>query len=1430
MSQHRAAFRAIALLTVLTLLPVGSLRPAQAGTAPNKLDDNRHQPIGRVLANPEIHNLYWDSNWDANNPGFTRAQIDDFTQKLVDSDYFSRAGQYGVGSASFKGPGHNPVIQCPLIRHTSGVSTNSAILHAWVKCMVEAPFTGVPLPNSNSLYVVYLPKGLQIDNLFNKACTNFGAYHLWAFSPRTDFPFVGTFAYAIVPAECAGSFDSLTRLATHEIIEAATDPLVPLGWIDLSQLGLNIDIFTKGEAADICQTTSRSAVKLSSGPNVATYWSNADNTCVPFAAPGAPTIIAVRPGDRSARIDWVPPSENGGRPITQYVVKLTPGGLTFLPGTATTTTISGLTNGTTYFVNVTARNSIGLGPASGSVIVTPATVPSAPFAPFATAGDGSATLRWSPPFLDGGSAITQYTVTSSPSSFNVIVGGDVTSTMVSGLTNGTAYTFTVEAWNRLGPGPRSSPSNSVVPRAAPEIIEYPIATPAAKPLGIAAGADGNLWFTESNRSGIGRITPAGVMTEFRLPPGLSRSLAIAKGPDGNIWFSGEDAATATSKIGRITPGGVITTYAIPTQLPGGNAVLGITAGADGGIWFTEQRANKIGRFNSKSGTFTEFALSADFAELRDIAAGPDGNLWFTRWFPFHFEGKIGRISTDGTLLPAFSMPCCFSFPDRVATHSDGNVWFTKRDSNTLGRITPSGVVTEFGLGHAGVAGGVASGPDGGIWFTEVDDLGRGVVGTSEGFREFALPTAASNPMGITAGPDSNIWFTELRSNKIGRIRLVPTAPRNVTAVASNASASVSWDPPTSSGMKPVTGYEVTSNPGGIKLTTNGATATAATVAGLTNGVAYTFTARARNAAGLSVPSAASNSVVPHAVVPTEPREVKAQGANSSAKVSWKAPASDGGASIQEYAVTARRVPEGRSVTVKVKGNSLTAEVPGLTNGEAYAVTVTAFNAIGAGAASAPITVIPATVPGPPGEVVALGGNGAATIQWREPFDNGGSKIRGYTITVSPGGRRLDVGADARDALVSGLTNGATYTLTVAAVNEVGTGATAASNPVTVGLPGRPRQVVAAAGNGKAAVEWGETPANGGPITQYIVTASPGGKTATTGTRNAVVTGLTNGTIYTFTVQAVNKFGKGNPSLPSNAVVPRAPTALALKAGPASGYVTEDLNVEAVLKDTDSKAGLADKPVTFSLGKQSVTATTGKDGAAKATLRLDPPTGASSLKATFAGEAGLAPATASKEFTILKRPTRLEYTGPTSGTRGATITLSAQLTDTRSGRGVAGLSVTFALAGETISAVTDANGMASADTFLNLEPGSLSLAVSTGPLWDGVHDRPPDSQVTFELEWEALFMDAQGQALIFLNPSTQEFQFVTVTGQTAIKKDPNMLIFPNLMVLSSFADDEVLLFGAFLLDTGEFAALVLFDGTVYQLWAPAAAAAGAEQPG
>jgi len=137
-----------------------------------------------------------------------------------------------------------------------------------------------------------------------------------------------------------------------------------------------------------------------------------------------------------------------------------------------------LTNGQAYTFTVVATNSIGSSSASNtSNSVTPsaaATVPGAPTAVVATAGDVQASVAFVAPVSNGGSAITAYTVTSNPGAKTAT--GASSPLMVTGLTNGQAYIFTVVATNAIGNSAASTASVAVTPVAAAPVAAGVIAT------------------------------------------------------------------------------------------------------------------------------------------------------------------------------------------------------------------------------------------------------------------------------------------------------------------------------------------------------------------------------------------------------------------------------------------------------------------------------------------------------------------------------------------------------------------------------------------------------------------------------------------------------------------------------------------------------------------------------------------------------------------------------------------------------------------------------------------------------------------------------------------------------------------------------------------------------------------------------------------
>jgi streptogramin lyase len=290
------------------------------------------------------------------------------------------------------------------------------------------------------------------------------------------------------------------------------------------------------------------------------------------------------------------------------------------------------------------------------------------------------------------------------------------------------------------------------------MTEFAVATAGSNPLGITAGADGNLWFTEGHSNKIGKITLAGAVTEFPIPTSASVPEGITAGPDGNLWF----VESSGNKVGKITPAGtVIAEYAIPTS---GSTPLAITAGPDGNLWFTEYDGNKVGKI-TPAGAVTEVALPTG-SHPYQITAGPDGNLWFTE----EAGNKVGKITPAGTVTAEYAIPTGNSNPAGITAGADGNLWFTEATGNKVGRITPAGTTTEFPVPTGGsMPLGITAGADGSLWFTEEFANKVSRITPAGSVSEFPVPTGGSQSFAITAGADGNLWFVELSGNKVGRI-------------------------------------------------------------------------------------------------------------------------------------------------------------------------------------------------------------------------------------------------------------------------------------------------------------------------------------------------------------------------------------------------------------------------------------------------------------------------------------------------------------------------------------------------------------------------------------------------------------------------------------------------------------------------------------
>ncbi|MGY1620651.1 S8 family serine peptidase [Geodermatophilus sp. SYSU D00965] len=192
----------------------------------------------------------------------------------------------------------------------------------------------------------------------------------------------------------------------------------------------------------------------------------------PRTAPAAPAIGQPTPDNAAVTVRWTAPRDTGGAAVTGYSVRVHRGDSVVKTVTAragsTSLSVTGLANGTGYRFSVAAVNAAGTGRWSAtSATVTPRTVAGAPTIGRPSAGNAAATVRWVAPKATGGAAVTGYTVRvyrGTKVVKTVTARAGTTSLVVKGLTNGTAYRFTVAAVNAAGTGRWSATSATVTPR------------------------------------------------------------------------------------------------------------------------------------------------------------------------------------------------------------------------------------------------------------------------------------------------------------------------------------------------------------------------------------------------------------------------------------------------------------------------------------------------------------------------------------------------------------------------------------------------------------------------------------------------------------------------------------------------------------------------------------------------------------------------------------------------------------------------------------------------------------------------------------------------------------------------------------------------------------------------------------------------------
>ena len=778
--------------------------------------------------------------------------------------------------------------------------------------------------------------------------------------------------------------------------------------------------------------------------------------------PAAPTNLSATPGDRQVRLKWDNPKDfkiTGYEVSTDYNTTDGSGTFTYISSSHENTTAhtvarlsddpdTRLTNGTTYTFAVRAVNGTGPGPASAED-ATPIAIPDAPTISSATPGDGQVALVWADP---GDTSITKYQVRSKVRSSDdntYTAWTDIAVTdpnapptgyTVTGLTNGTAYTFAVRTVNSTGNG------------LVATVNARPIAVPAAPTaLSATAGAtevaltwddpdddtitgyqvstDGGETFADIDDTDISENDTDNTLayTVTGLTNGTEYTFALRAENASGVGA----ASTVTAPTLPAAPTGLTAALgsgggevALSWDDPDNDTITGYQVSTDGGTTFTDIPNSAHGGTNATGYTVTGLTNGTEYTfKLRAV------NL-----------SGAGAASLEATATPLWPAP-----ENLAAAPGDGQVVLT------------------LDTGDPGIARYKVS-----TYYTHINSV-------DPLLETFLSPSSGDQPTLVIPGLTNRTDYTFTAqavdtsgSTDTGRPSSVdatpvpvPAAPANLAAMAANGQVVLTWDDPNDS---TITKYQVRSKVkdsddstytawANIAVTDPDAPPTTYTVTGLTNGTTYTIAVRAVNGTG---PGAASSKNATPIAVPDAPTISSATPGDGQVVLAWNDPSDR---SITKYQVRSK-VRSSNDNTYTDWANIPVTDpnapptgyiVTGLTNGTEYTFAVRAVNDPGNGPAST-VTARPIALPARP-EISSVGpGYRKVTLTWADPND---STITGYQVSTNGDGKFAEIsgsGAGTTTHTVTGLENGTEYTLAVRAMNDAGEGDASTTNATPFNNP------------------------------------------------------------------------------------------------------------------------------------------------------------------------------------------------------------------------------------------------------------------------------------------------------------------------------------------------------------------------------------------
>jgi fibronectin type 3 domain-containing protein len=914
-------------------------------------------------------------------------------------------------------------------------------------------------------------------------------------------------------------------------------------------------------------------------------------SAAPVSPPPVPTGLAAVAGNTRVSLAWTPTPG-----ATSYVLRRgpDPGGPYEAIAAPTTNGHADLllSNDTTYFYTVAARNAGGESAPSDEVAATPVGPPPAPLDLEAAPGNTCVSLRWRP-----AANAERYRVMRSgtPGGPYAAIGNPEDPSYVdTDVANGTAYYYVVRATNEGGKGPYSS-----------EATATPVAPPAAPTGLLVTPGNGTIALTwnavpEATSYTVLRAPGAdGPFTPIASPAGTS---AIdAQVTNGSTYFYALSAINAGGESATTDP-----VSAVPFAPPGAPSGLAATAGnaqvslawtaSPRAVGYTIRRATSasgpydtvgqaaIASFTDTSvtnGTIYYYVVAAQNPGGESVSSTPVTALpiappptpagvqalagsdcvtlgWSAS--PRATSYSIRRGTTPGGPYAPIASPAAPSYVDTDAPNG-GMYYYVVTALNAGGESAPSEEVSGSPLASPGPVFALeASAGNGQVslhWPAAENATGYVVKRSLEAEGTFApiatVPGCDYTDAGLTNGTPYHYRVNALNPGGAGSdsgtasaTPVAPPAPPSaLTASAGNREVTLTW-----ASAARATNYLVrrSSNPGGPYTVVATVVGTSHQDSGLENGRTCYYVVTAANAGGES--SASSETQATPVEPPEAPTDVTATAGNNQVLIAWSAV--PGATYYQVRRATNRRGPYVTAANV----SRLSAVDNGVENGTTYHYVVHALNAGGRSAHSVRISATPVPPPPPPARVTALAGNFRVSLTW-EPVKT----ATGYSIkrSTSPGGPFTTLSrVQTTSYLDSAVTNGTTYYYMVRSATGVIKGPLSPQVQATPTAPPlAPSGLSVTPGHSTIAIAWNASAgASGYHVKRAASPDGPYDTVASPETNAWEDIGLANGTTYHYRVSAENAGGESPDSLAVSAS-PVAPPAVPtrLQAQPASGEVS-----------------------------------------------------------------------------------------------------------------------------------------------------------------------------------------------------------------------------------------------------------------------------------